>query len=198
MVLTEIEKDWTKKAIEKGFTKLQLKKKLQDNKTPNEKILEIYDYYDEIEKEYIISKSENELKEDKEKEIQFKDNVKKFVEGKEKELSWSEKREIKKFLKNITKYNETLKATIKMIKEEMNKMRIKFNDEKILKQEEELLRRDIIDRLIDSKEVIDVQHPVTGEDITKENLKELPLDILIIILEDNVETLQMVVNGKIE
>ena len=51
---------------------------------------------------------------------------------------------------------------------------------------------------MDSTELLDIEHPDINEPITKENLQTLDLDTLIALLEENVDTLKRVVDGKIE
>lgn len=196
MKLTEKERDWTRKAIEAGHTKIEIKKKLKDTGYPAEKILEIFDYMDEIEQEYIISEAPEPPKKAAET---FEKNVRKFLQGNENELSWSEKRDVKKFLKNVTKYTETMKVVMKAIKAEVDTINKRFGvGSKDTAKEIETLRRDMIDRVIDAKDILIIEHPRTGKTIEKkEELSDLTFDELMDIMEDNIKELEVNINGRI-
>lgn len=194
MSLNQDQKDWIMKAIEKGFSFLEVKTKLQKARYNPKLIDEMLEEFEAIKEKFTIP----EEKRDESKEKEFEKKVNLFIRDEDtKELSWSEKRSVKKFLKNITQYQKVMKKSIDMIKKEIELFSENVKDEKQRVKEEEYLKKEIIDRIIDSKEVLDIEHPITGEDVTKENLNSLNITQLIELMEENVEALQIIVDGKL-
>lgn len=184
--------DWIKKAVELELTRLQIKRKLQEAEYTDERIEAFLDQYD-IEMDKIRLKEEGRDIKDEE---EFKTNVKKYFEDKE-TLSRSEKREVKKFISQIEKYSKMVKTAIKGFTQEIEIMEKKGINEEKIKKEMEYLKKEIIDRLIESKEILDIEHPKTGREINKENLQDLNVTELIELMEENVEALELIVEGKI-
>lgn len=193
MSLTQDQKDWIQNAIEKGHTYLEVKKKLQKARYNYKVIDMMLEEYERVKKDYVIEDKRDEIEEEK-----FENNVKKFIEDEDtKELSWNEKRQIKSFLKGVNKYQEVMKKSIEMLKKEIELLSENVKDEKNRKKEEEYLKIEIIDRIIDSLEILDIEHPKTGKEVKKkEDLIDLDLNELIELFEENTESVGVIVNGK--
>lgn len=187
MELTNEDKEWMIKAIDKGHTRLEIKKKLEEAKYTEKRINLFLNYYDEI------IRPEETITEDKE----FKENVKEYLKGNKEGLGWLEKREIKKFIKNIETYKKVLKSATDAFKKELEEFNKKDWTKGKVDTELEYLKQEIIERLIDSKQCLIIEHPKTGAEITKENLQDLTIEELINMMEENTEELDLIVNGKI-
>ena len=199
MSLTIEQNEWIERAYNKGFTFLQVKKKLQEAKYPIEIVEEMLDGYEILAEKDKVIETKAEKKETKKEEIEFEGKVKEFINNEDsKELSRRDKRYIKKFLKSITIYQKVMKKSLEGIKKELELLSINVEDKKQQAKETEFLKRDLIERMIESKTILDIEHPITGEDATKENLKTLNINQLIELMEENAEALQIIVNGKIE
>lgn len=196
MSLTKKEEKWIEKAIESDYTELQVRKVINKSKideTKKEEIINEFLKYKKA-KEEILEEEKKER--NKEEEKGFEKQVKIYLEDKEK-LSWSERREVKKWLNNCEKYMKALKEGIRKFKEEVDYMNEKGWETYKIQRELDILKNEMIERIIDSKEVLEVENPKTREEATKENLKDLNIDELILLLEDVVNSLDQVVNGKI-
>ena len=130
-------------------------------------------------------------------EEKFKEQVKDYFKGKE--MTFWDKREVKKWLKNVEKYMKILEETIKKVKEEYEYI-IKKQEEKGFKVEKELnyMKKEIIDRIMDTKEILIIEDPNTKMEATKESLMKCDVNQLINLLEENVKILKETVEGKIE
>lgn len=198
--LTSRDKDWIGRAIDLEMTRLQVKKKLQESKFSDERIEVYLNYYDVLmDKKRDIELKEEEVKkpEKKEEEREFKESVKSYFGQSKKELSWSERRQIKRFIKQVEKYSKMIKIAIKGWYDEMEFINRQEWSKGKVDKEMEYLKKEVIDRLIESKSILDIEDPVTHKEITKESLMNIDIDKLISLLEENVESLDMVVNGKI-
>jgi len=190
MVLSDRDKEWIEKAVEKELTTLQVKKKLRTANYSDDKVEEFVKYFEEIQPE------EKDLP-DIEDEKDFEKQVRDYFKDQDK-LSYFEKREVKKWLKNLEKAITTLKFAIAGLKKEYEYI-LKRQDEKGILIERELqdLKLEIIDRIIDTKGIIYIEDPKSGKEATKENLKESSIDELIELMEDNVNVLTETVEGKL-
>lgn len=194
--LTDRDKDWIEKGVEKEMTRLQMRKKLRESNYKDEKIDLFIDYYDLlIDKKNKMEKELTGKKED-EDEKEFKSEIKKYFENKG-DLSWGERRRIKRWLRDVKKYSNIIKEATNWFKKEVEYINKQDWNKGKIEDEMKILKTEIIERLIESKELLDIEHPITGEEVTKENLKDVEIDMLIKLLEDNVETLDLIVNGKI-
>lgn len=187
------DKEWVEDAIGKGFTKLQMRKKLLEVNYPEARVEAFCDYYDEI---YSSVKEENVL----ENEEELEENVKKWHEGKKDEMSRKERKEVKRFLKQMNKYLVVLKATSDAIKKEVIEIRNKFEgDMGKIDKELENVKEELVDRIIDSKNTLDIFDPKTGKIATKELLMKNSLDILLDFFdEDIIGDIDAVVNGRVK
>ena len=193
--LSETDKDWIELTLQKDFTKLQMKRKLKEARYTDKRIEEFARYFD-----YVKNKEDEEeqkVKRDVKEEEKLEKSVSKYLEDGGKDLSWGEKREIKKFLKNITKYKETLKIALDGIRKEIEIISTNEKFSNRIDKELQDPKEEIIDRIIDSKQVLEVEDPVTKEEATKESLSKHDIKLLIKLLEDNVEVLDALTNGKI-
>lgn len=192
--LKEEDKNWIEEAYAKGLTILEMIKKLEEAGYPKEKLEKFEEYYE------IIEESQREAKEKEikiEDEKQFKESVRKYFEDNKKELSWSERREVKKFLKNVETYAKLLDKANKGFKKEIEEIMKKGWTLGRIEKELTNLKKEIIQRILDSKEILDISHPYTGVEVNKDNLKDVKMEDLIKLIEENVEELNLVVNGKI-
>lgn len=192
MSLDNKKKEWVDLAIQKGHSLLEIKKKLQQARYTNKQIDEMLDYYQERIDMYKIDESH-----DKQSEDEFEQNVHIFLKDNNSNLlSKKEKKEIKSFINNIKKYNKVLSKSIEKIKEELRKFKDNVKDKKKIEKEEEWLKRDIIEQLINSTEIVYIDNPKTNEPISRDNLKKLNIDELIILLEVVLKETERIVNGK--
>lgn len=189
--LTEEEINWTNRSIEKGLERIEIAKILRKANYTDDKINKILEYYD------AETKEEEKTEENNEKEDKFEENVKKYLEGNEKELGWFERRAVKKYIKQIELFSRTLEIAIKKFKQEMTEFNKKDWTKGRVETELGILKQELIKTLIDSKECLYIDHPKTGEEITKENMQDLSIDELITLLETASKELDMLVNGKI-
>jgi len=191
--LTEEEMEWIENAIRRGFTKLQMRKKLSEVKYPEERIESFCNYY-----ESLIQAAEPEKK--YEQEDEFEESVKKWHEGKKDELSWGEKRAVKKFLKQMNKYLVVLKATSEGMKKETIEIKNRFGKDS-MRMDNELnhVKEELIDRIIESKSILDITDPKTGKEATKELLMKNTLDELITFFDEEIiKDVDAVVNGRVD
>lgn len=187
--MNEEDRDWVEQAINSDYTKLQIKKKLEVAGFNKDKTKAFLEYYESL-------KNETEEK-DKKDEKEFEKSVKEFAKGERGNLSWGERRKIKHFMKGIKKYSQVMKGAIEMVKKEIIFMNEQKWTEGKIEEEMNYLKDELIDRIIDSKGILEIEHPITGEEVTKENLKSLNIDQLTNIMEDNVKTIDEFINGKI-
>jgi predicted phosphatase len=150
------------------------------------------EYYNKV-----IPKEEEKLPNIEEEE-KFKGNVKTYFEDKQK-LGWRERGQVKKWLKNLNKAIKVLDTAILGLKKEYDYI-IQEQAKKGIKIEDELrdLKEEIVDRIIDTKEIIYIEDPNTKVEATKESLNKCNINQLIKLMEDNVEILNETVNGKIK
>lgn len=191
MTLNDTEKDWIEQAYEKEFTELQVRKKLKEARYTDKRIEEFIEYFKSI------SPPEYEEERDVEDEKKFEGDVKKFIEGNDKDLSWGEKREIKKWIKKVGNYSKSIKIAIIGIRKEFEYITTQPKFAKRIDKELDDLKSEIIERIIDSKQVLEIEDPLTGEEATKESLSKCDIPTLIKLLEDSVDTLDALTNGKI-
>lgn len=192
-MITPEEKAWTEKAVDTGFTRLQIEKKLMEANKKSLKIKEVLKYYDSIVKDLDEGQEERDLTDEEE----FKEEIKDYFDGKD--MGFFQKRKIKKFLKSLKAYKDMLDVAITGIKKEVEEIKnnVEF-DNKRKDKEMESLKLEMIDRIIDSKQIFDIEDPLTGEEATVDNLKKNDLNTLLNLLQINVEALQQTIDGKIE
>lgn len=185
--------EWVENALKRGFTKLQMRKKLAEVKYPEEKVEMFCSYYDELVKE-------TEPEKVFEHEDDFEDSVKKWHEGKKSELSWEERRAVKRFLKQMNKYLIVLKATSESMRKEVLEIKRRFEgDSKAIEKELDNVKEELVDRIIESKSILDIADPKTGKEATKDLLMKNDLDTLINFFDNEiVKDVDAVVNGRVE
>lgn len=198
-ILSNKDKEWIEKAINLDLTQLQVVRKLQEVNYPDERIEAFLEYYENNKKKEVEDEKETGLgiKRKDNKEDEFEENVKSYFGKNNKSLSWNEKRVVKRWLGQCDKYSKIMKKAIEGFKKEIENIEKKDLGKEKFEKEMNYLKKEIIDRLIESKGILEVEHPITKEEITKENLKDLDINILIELLEENVESLDMIVNGKL-
>lgn len=191
--LTDEDMQWIETALKRNFTKLQMIKKLQETKYTEEKIKSFKEYYEKI-------SQNSEPKEFYKQDDKFEEDVKKWTEGKKDELSWQEKRAVKKFLKQINKYLTILKTTSKAMTKEVIEIKNRFGTNSTrMDKELEQIKEELIDRIIESKAILDITDPKTGKEATKELLMKNDLDSLIKFFDEEiVRDVDAVVNGRID
>ena len=195
--LSRDEKEWISRAIEKDLTRLQVKKKLSDSGYNWDKIDNMIDYFDSIKDNHEEIEREEQPIQTKEETEEFKNNIKTYFEGNKKDLSGKERRFIKKYMKSVNAYNETLKKASEKFRKELEAFEKEGWSFERMAKETEYLKREIIDRVMDLTELLEVDHPITGEEINKENLKSLNIKELINLIDEGNEVLDLMVNGKI-
>lgn len=195
--MNERDKKWVIGAIEKDMTRLQVKRKLQEHEYPEKKVDIFLDFYDECQDEIKRMKQE-ENKEKESSESEFKDSVRKYADKEtRKELSRKERRDVRIFLRNVNRYLQTVKIAIEGFKKEIDHINSQDWSKGKIEKELGYTKEEMIARIVESKQILEIEHPHTGEDVTEKNLKSLEMDELIELMEENVNTLDLVVNGKI-
>lgn len=186
------EEEWVEKAKERGFTKLQMKTKLEQNNYSQEKIGAFLEYYgEEVYKQEEMPALEEE--EDFKKQVEL-------YKSKPEELSWKKRREVKNWLKNLKKQLVVMKKLVETLKKSVNMNFERYkNDKEQLDKELKLLKEDLIMQIMATTTIFHITHPYhKGVEATKENLKDVNLEDLIELMELNTQELELEVNGKTE
>lgn len=188
--LTRKDEKWIMKGIEKQMTKLQMRKKLLEAGYDEEKIDEFAKYFEaNLPKEELIKNEKEEKK--------FEGNVRKYFDENRKDLSWGERRQVRNFIKQAERYSAIVKKAIEGFRKEIEFINKQEWAKGKIEKEMEYLKDEIIDRLLESKAILEIEHPITGEEITKDNLKSLEMDMLIGLMQEATNSLDMLVNGKV-
>lgn len=200
MNITKKEENWIKEAGKKGLSRLAVKRKLEriGGKYDENKIEEMLNFYGKLNVETIEEKQEKE-------EEEFKGEYMEYLELKEKrsgKLGFRERLKYKdciRFEKNISKLLEIMKVTLKGVRKELVEMGKKFskNEEKYNKETNDL-KIELIDNLMLTKGVLEIDNPKTGKEATKDNLMECNINELLNLFEENVESLGRQINGKLD
>ena len=192
-ILTEEDKIWIENVIDKGITNVQMKKKLKEANYNEERIQEFLKYYEKSLPKIEI-KEERNIKEEKE----FEKKVKKYQENPY-NLGWLERKKVKSWLNNVRKYIKAIDETIIILKKEIETISEKFGKDNMqLTNELEDLKSEMIDAVINSKDIMIIEHPYKeGVEATKENLTDVELVDILELLEDSNNELKLIVNGKI-
>ena len=133
----------------------------------------------------------------KEDELDFKEDVKAYMDGEN--MSVMRKFKVKKFLKNLEKYKKIMLVSLVGIEKELQHIDKDLEMDSEEKEKEiNDLQEEIVDRILDSKEIFDIVNPETGEEATKKNLMRCELNSLITLMRENVESLELTINGKID
>lgn len=194
--LTEEDKEWIENAYQKGFTSLQLKRKLEKAHYTEERIESFIQYLEHITKE---NEQHLQKKKQLENDEEFKKSVQQYFTEQKKEMSWGERRAVKKFLKNVEKYMKAWKIIIEQFKKEIERINELFKGDKTkVARETEYAKQEFIDRIIDSKIILDVEDPITGLEATKENLSNNDTDTLIQLGEQGITHMGEIINGRID
>lgn len=190
-MLTQKEKDWVEKSIEKEITPFQVGRLLQNKGFEQKKIEEMLEFYNKLVKELTKKKEvevigKKEEKENKELETAYG----KYITEQRQNMTKRELKLVKKYLKKIQKYSKVLRVGMIGLRKEVESLKQVYGkDKKRLDEELKWLKEDLITKMIDSKEVVDFNDPNTGEEATEESLRNCDLNTLMDLMDEIIEVL---------
>lgn len=171
---------WCEEARRRGLTTYDVGRTLENQNIDFEKKNAILKFYDNL-----LS-----LKTIKEDEEIFKNQVGLYFNN-PKELSWRERREVKKWLGEIAKTKEMI------VKLKKNMDSVMTNSANYSKEDLAKVRAEIIETIIVLEDLFEMEHPDTGEILNRENIQTLNNNQLNAILEIYASQIDDVRNGKV-